>query len=167
MHMPYIVGIIAILEAESGMPASQNKQTTTVGQIVSIMRRPDSWPLAALMAFVAIGWVQWVHTRIFESHDANTTGVVVHWLRDGSLAFPLALIATGCGFWVADRFVAITTAGGSAGVASVFGGGDLRSTARSHGGGAHRYRRPARRARRARLARGCALSRLSRRSCSE
>jgi FtsP/CotA-like multicopper oxidase with cupredoxin domain len=110
--MPYIVGIIAILEAESGMPASQNKQTTTVGQIVSIMRRPDSWPLAALMAFVAIGWVQWVHTRIFESHDANTTGVVVHWLRDGSLAFPLALIATGCGFWVADRFVAITTAGG-------------------------------------------------------
>lgn len=85
---------------------------TVVEKLIPAMSRPETIVLAVAMAFISIGWVQWVHVGVFASHDATTGGHIVHWLRDAALAVPLALLALGSGQLIAERLATPVTSGG-------------------------------------------------------
>jgi len=49
-------------------------------------------PLAIALAYGGGGWLQFLHARE-GGIERNEPGLVAHWLRDGTLALPLVLLA--------------------------------------------------------------------------
>ena len=73
--------------------------------------------LAALLAFGTIGWERFYHSVIVgTSADDSVAGGLTHVLREGALAFPLALFAVVGGLWFGRRFSRPGRAGLIAGV---------------------------------------------------
>jgi FtsP/CotA-like multicopper oxidase with cupredoxin domain len=58
--------------------------------------------VAVLLAYAAVGWEQFLHARLFGVSDPSTS-VIAHWLREGLLASPLALLAVLAGHRFAAR----------------------------------------------------------------
>jgi DNA-binding beta-propeller fold protein YncE len=72
----------------------------------------DSLLLASLLAFGVIGWEHAYHSVVLGvGHENGAAGHLVHVVRDGVLAFPLALIAVVGGLWLGRRFGLLARAG--------------------------------------------------------
>ena len=67
--------------------------------------------LASLLAFGVIGWEHAYHSVVLGVGDENAAGHLAHVLRDGLLAFPLALVAVVGGLWLGRRFGLFARAG--------------------------------------------------------
>jgi hypothetical protein len=74
-------------------------------------RGRDSLLLASLLAFGVIGWVHTYHSVVLGLGDERAAGHLAHVLRDGLLAFPLALVAVVGGLWLGRRFGLLARAG--------------------------------------------------------
>src|SRR3954453_1367836 len=59
-------------------------------------------PLAIALAYGGGGWLQFLHARE-GGIERNEPGVVAHWLRDGTLALPLVLLAVAVAFVLVQR----------------------------------------------------------------
>ncbi len=57
--------------------------------------------LSFVLAFVVIAWQQVMHAVLFGYHSDGTGAIVLHWLRDGALALPAAVLAVGLGMRLA------------------------------------------------------------------
>jgi hypothetical protein len=106
-------------------------------------------PLALTLTYGGTAWLQLLHARE-GGHERNEPGFLVHWLRDGTLALPLVLLAVALATWIASRVLrrlgpdagdgvtaALTAAAGAIGAAYVFGVGNPLHGAlfeASHGG---------------------------------
>jgi DNA-binding beta-propeller fold protein YncE len=67
--------------------------------------------LASLLAFGVIGWEHAYHSVVLGVGDENAAGHLAHVVRDGLLAFPLALVAVVGGLWLGRRFGLLARAG--------------------------------------------------------
>jgi DNA-binding beta-propeller fold protein YncE len=76
-----------------------------------LSRGRDSLLLALLLAFGVIGWEHLYHSVVLGLGDENAAGHFAHVLRDGLLAFPLALVAVVGGLWLGRRFGLLARAG--------------------------------------------------------
>src|SRR3954449_605181 len=59
-------------------------------------------PLAIALAYGGGAWLQFLHARE-GGIERNEPGVVAHWLRDGTLALPLVLLAVAVAFVLVQR----------------------------------------------------------------
>ena len=59
-------------------------------------------PLAIALAYGGGGWLQFLHARE-GGIERNEPGLVAHWLRDGTLALPLVLLAVAVAFVLVQR----------------------------------------------------------------
>jgi hypothetical protein len=68
-------------------------------------RRPDERGVLALAGLLAFGVVAWLHVlhTIALAEPETWAGHALHIARDGSLSFPLALLAVGMGRWLGQR----------------------------------------------------------------
>jgi len=76
-----------------------------------LLTRGDVVVSAIVLAFLVVGWEQWVHASVFGVHADASSARFVHWLRDGSLTVVPSLFAVGGGLWVADRLATPTSTG--------------------------------------------------------
>ena len=60
--------------------------------------------LSFVLAFLVIAWQQVMHEVLFGYHSDGTGAVVAHWLRDGVLALPAAVLAVGLGMRLARHW---------------------------------------------------------------
>jgi hypothetical protein len=106
-------------------------------------------PLAIALAYGGGAWLQYLHVRE-GGVERNEPGFLAHWLRDGTLALPLVLVAVAVAFWLVRRAVtrfagspgpglegSLATAGGALAAAYVFAVGNPIHTllfAADHGG---------------------------------
>ena len=61
---------------------------------LDISRIPRAFVILSLvLAFVVIAWQQLMHSVLFGYHSDGTGAVVAHWLRDGLLTLPAAVLA--------------------------------------------------------------------------
>jgi hypothetical protein len=75
------------------------------GGWAGLIRSRDSLLLALLLAFGVIGWEHAYHAFVVGVGDeSSVVGHLAHILRDGVLAFPLALLAVVGGLWIGRRF---------------------------------------------------------------
>ena len=81
------------------------------GGALGLSRGRDSLLLAVLLAFGVIGWEHFYHSVVLGVGDENAAGHVAHVLRDGLLAFPLALVAVVGGLWLGRRLGLLARAG--------------------------------------------------------
>src|SRR3954467_3056831 len=62
-------------------------------------------PLAVTLTYGGTAWLQFLHAREGAA-ERNEPGFLVHWLRDGTLALPLVLLAVTLAAWLVARGLA-------------------------------------------------------------
>ena len=79
--------------------------------VPGLSRGRDLILLASLLAFGVVGWEHAYHSVVLGVADQSAAGHFLHVVRDGSLAFPLALVAVVGGLWLGCRFGLLARAG--------------------------------------------------------
>jgi DNA-binding beta-propeller fold protein YncE/plastocyanin len=81
------------------------------GGALGLSRGRDALLLASLLAFGVIGWEHAYHSVVLGIGDESAAGHLVHVVRDGLLAFPVALVAVVGGLWLGRRLGLLARAG--------------------------------------------------------
>jgi hypothetical protein len=83
----------------------------SAGGALGLWRVRDLFLLASLLAFGVVGWEHAYHSIVLDIGHESAAGHLMHVVRDGLLAFPLAVVAVVGGLWLGRRFGLLARAG--------------------------------------------------------